>query len=218
MKNNVVKYIIPVIAVALLLSSCGPKIGDKLTARDNELNKFYQTWDGKIHQVNSVRPSSMYRWIMFDDDKVNYDDIKSYQDNKGYYVNRWGIIPENAEKTDAVKKIRGYQSMSPMFFAERLIKGKLNVYFAITYRDPQTGSRGDYFFQKGSENAITPLRTFTLKSVVADCKDCKTLFDDAVAIYDDLPKWRKNASDGYIASEKKLVSSLIGIINEYNKH
>lgn len=211
------KNIIQVFIVAMLLSSCGPKIGDKLTARDNEPSKFYQTWDGKIHQVNSVKPSSMYKWIMFDEDKVDYDDIKAYQDGKGYYVSRWGNVSKNPDAV-SVKKIRGYQSMSPMFFAERLIKGKLNLYFAVTYRDPQTGSRSDYFFQKGNEDAVTPLRPFTLKDAAGDCKECKALLDDAVAVYDDLPKWRQKASDAYIASEKKLVNSLVAVINEYNKH
>ena len=83
----------------------------------------------------------------------------------------------------------------------------------------QAGERWcDYFFQKSDDGSVTPLRTFTLKDAVADCMQCKTLLENAVTIYEDLPKWRKNFADGYIASEKKLVNSLIGVINEYNKH
>lgn len=221
-----------------LFSSCGPKIGDKLTARDSGNDKFYQTWDGKIHPVKSITTNYMSKYIetdmntvsdkqlnalglnrymKFDDEAVNYDNIKAYQDGKGYYVNRWGNVPTISDVT-TLKKIRAYQTASPMFFAERLIRGKINIYFAVTYRDQQTGSRSDYFFQKGNEDAVVPLRSFTLKEAVTDCKECKTLLDDAVAVYDDLPKWRRKASDSYIASEKKLVNSLLAVINEYNKH
>ncbi len=199
------------------LHSCGPKIGNKLSAKESESAKFYQTWDGKIHQSNSVK-TGMYKWIFFDDQKVLYDDIKAYQDNKGYYINRWGPVSEITEKTAAIKKVRAAQSMSPMFFAERLVKGKINIYFAITYWDKEAGSRGDYFFQKNNADAVFPLRTFTLKDAIGDCTNCKSLLEDAISTYENLPKWRRRAADAYIASEKKLVNSLVAVISEYNTH
>jgi hypothetical protein len=74
----------------------------------------------------------------------------------------------------------------------------------------------DYFFQKKDDGTLTRLRTYELKKVIKDNKQCKSLMEDAESEYENLPTWRKKSANRYMGTEKKLTKLLVDVIIEYN--
>jgi hypothetical protein len=189
------------------ICSCSPKIGNALASREDKYEAFYETWDGKIYEVNSVSKNQYFTpWggdnMVLDGEKINKAQIKAFQNKKGYYFNTFG--PSNKEMNN----------ISQSIFAERIIKGKLNLYYNI---EPSSeGTKVDYFFQKKDDGTLTRLRTYELKKVIKDNKQCKSLMEDAESEYENLPTWRKKSANRYMGTEKKLTKLLVDVIIEYN--
>ena len=184
---------------------------DALSARDTKHDLFYQTWDSVIHEVSSLKKNKYFSpfggdYMIIDGQKISKLDIRAFQNEKAYYANTFG-------KTE--KKFHG---ISAAIFAERQIKGKINIYYNISAVTVEGGSRGDYYFQVGDNEGLMPLRSYQLKTYVADCKRCKVSMNEAEAEYNSLSKSRQMSADNYLSSEKKLVKALIAVIIEYNSH
>lgn len=205
------KLYLGVIGLLLICTTNKSYCQDALSAKDDKYSMFYQTWDSVIHEVSSLKKNKYFSpfggdYMVIDGEKISKLDIKAFQNEKAYYANTFG-------KTD--KKIHG---ISASIFAERLIKGKINMYYNIAAVTTQGGSRGDYYFQVGDNEGLMPLRSYQLKTYVADCKQCKVLMNEAEAEYNSLSSSRQMSADNYLSSEKKLVKALIAVINQYNSH
>lgn len=189
------------------ICSCSPKIGDALASREEKYDAFYETWEGKIHEVSSVSKNQYFTpWggdnMVLDGEKINKTQIKAFQNKKGYYFNTFG--PSNKEMNN----------ISQSIFAERIIKGRLNLYYNT--ESSSEGTKVDYFFQKKGDGTLTRLRTYELKKIIMDCKQCKSLIEDAESEYENLPSWRKKSADRYMGTEKKLTKLLVDVISAYN--
>jgi hypothetical protein len=197
MMQKIMYYIVFI----LLLSSCGSKIGSVTKAKDSRLEKFYETYDGKIHNVNTLSKNQYFasyghRYMVFDGKKVHKDSVRAFQSKKGYFIN-------------------AHYAADP---AVRIIKGKLNVFSYSVYVRDYKGYRHDYLIKKDNVDSIFQLRGSVLNGFITDCKTCKTLLKYAIDEYESLPKWRQKAANRYIGSEKKLVKLLVDVVNEYNSH